>query len=560
MLRRLWAWLDTAAALRCMLWLAPLLLGLISRTLGQDDNWDLHNYHLYNPFALLHGKVGYDLAPGQWQSYFNPTLDLLYYGLVMTLPARVTGLLMGVLHGLCFVLLAQLGRRLLPTAANGQPPYRLIIALAWAGCMGPGFISQLGTTMGDSSTALLVLSAMLLVVRCWPLLQAGGRRGAAAAWSAGLLAGCAAGLKLTNAGYALALCLSLFALDAGWRQRWQAVVLIGFGVLGGIAISAGHWYWRMWQVFGNPLFPQFNDRFPGPLAAPMGVGDSGWLPHGALEKWFWPFITTLQPRRISELPLRHLIWPMLYTAFAALTLLWITRLLRRRPAPRTMAAPARMLLWFAALSYLIWLNLFSIYRYLAPLELLAPLMFWLLMAYLLTPAVAQLWSRALLLLAFSSVLSTASWGRAHWGSQAYEVQTPALPHPEQNMVLVLNAPMGWLATFFPDQLAFVSLGAGFPESAAYAARMQAMLAARSGPFYAMLEAEAPPAINAGRQAERLQQGAATLARYELRLDVGNCRTYVALVGRTRHAYQLCPVQPAPLSPLSPLSPRDSRTR
>lgn len=46
----------------------PVLFGLVSLMLGQDDNWDMKNYHWYDPYALLHGRVGVDMAPGQWQS------------------------------------------------------------------------------------------------------------------------------------------------------------------------------------------------------------------------------------------------------------------------------------------------------------------------------------------------------------------------------------------------------------------------------------------------------------------------------------------------------------
>jgi hypothetical protein len=62
---RYWNLLDTPHAARRAAWLLPLLFGLLSLALGQDDNWDLRNYHLYNPFALVNGKIGLDLAPGQ---------------------------------------------------------------------------------------------------------------------------------------------------------------------------------------------------------------------------------------------------------------------------------------------------------------------------------------------------------------------------------------------------------------------------------------------------------------------------------------------------------------
>ena len=69
-------------------WLPPLLICLAigataSVLMGQDANWDLRNYHLYNPFALLHGRLWRDLMPAGPQSYFNPLLDVPYYVLAV---------------------------------------------------------------------------------------------------------------------------------------------------------------------------------------------------------------------------------------------------------------------------------------------------------------------------------------------------------------------------------------------------------------------------------------------------------------------------------------------
>jgi hypothetical protein len=75
-----------------------LLGGLLSLLLGQDANWDLRNYHLYNGYAALHGRLGVDLAPAQLQSYFNPLLDVLHYALMSGLPAPLAGFALGALH------------------------------------------------------------------------------------------------------------------------------------------------------------------------------------------------------------------------------------------------------------------------------------------------------------------------------------------------------------------------------------------------------------------------------------------------------------------------------
>src|SRR5215470_18890361 len=56
--------------------------GFLSVLLGPDNNWDLRYYHLYAPWAYLHGRYLYDIAPAESQSFLNPTADLLFYSLV----------------------------------------------------------------------------------------------------------------------------------------------------------------------------------------------------------------------------------------------------------------------------------------------------------------------------------------------------------------------------------------------------------------------------------------------------------------------------------------------
>ncbi len=40
--------------------------GFVSVWHGQDANWDVANYLIYNPFAALNGRLGYDLMPA-WE-------------------------------------------------------------------------------------------------------------------------------------------------------------------------------------------------------------------------------------------------------------------------------------------------------------------------------------------------------------------------------------------------------------------------------------------------------------------------------------------------------------
>lgn len=542
--RRLWLALDRPGVLRAAAWLVPLAFGLLSLARGQDDNWDLHNYHFYNPYALLNGKIGLDLAPGQWQSYFNPTLDLLYYGLNRVLPAPAVGFIMGWLHGLNFVLLLALARVLLDRSA-----YRLALLLALAGSVGPGFLSELGNTMGDNLTSLCVLGALLLLLRAWPRLAAGAAL--PVALLAGLVMGAGCGLKLTNATYAMALCLALLGLRGKLVARLRAAFVFGVGVLGGIAVTAGHWYWRMWQVFGNPLFPQFNDRFHAALAAPIGIGDTGWLPKDWSERLLWPFIFTLHPQRVIEIALTQLIWPMLYLAFLALAVRAArAAILGQAPAPTPRRQRIGFLLTFCALAYVGWLNLFGIYRYLVPLELLAPLALWLVLHRLMPAPVARGVAGYALLLAAVAIWPVSDWGHAGWARSAAHADVPPIAAPEQSMVITVHGdpPLGWMVQFFPRALAFVSLGSGFPESPAYARRVADMMAARSGPLYLMLTASgaepalAPPEQRPAalqRQEELVRRARVILDRYRITLQDDSCHIYSAWVGTSRQPYQLC---------------------
>ena len=60
-----------------------LVAGLASLALGQDANWDLQNYHYYNPWAWWNGRIfDWDVAAAQIQTYHNPVLDFPFLAMV----------------------------------------------------------------------------------------------------------------------------------------------------------------------------------------------------------------------------------------------------------------------------------------------------------------------------------------------------------------------------------------------------------------------------------------------------------------------------------------------
>ncbi|NRR31181.1 hypothetical protein HSX11_13415 [Oxalobacteraceae bacterium] len=601
------AFLQHPKAVRYALVLMPLLFGLYVLLQGQDDNWDLRNYHLYNAYALMNGRIGFDLAPGRFQTYFNPTIDLPHYLLLNWFSAPLAGFVFGVLHGLNFVLLFAIARELLGKGEAGGG-YRLPLLLAAAGTLGPAFLGEMGNSMGDNTTAPLVLGSLWMVLRHWELLLRWNARAARTALLAGLLIGMGTGLKLTNATYAAALCLALCALPLGFRAWLRLSFVYGAGVLGGIALTAGWWFWKMWLMFGNPLFPQFNNVFHAPLARESGVIDTYFLPKNLGETVLWPFLFWLDSHRVSELPIKLAMWPVVYTLFLALALTLLWRRLRPRglaPARSVAGARGAFVLMFFGLAFVAWMRLFSIYRYLIPLELLVPLVIVLLLQCILPriDMARRLAGYLLVALALGSH-PVPEWGHVGWTARGYSAEVPDLPAPGQTLVFIVqpHPPLAWLATFFPAPVKFIGLDTGFPESALYRAQVAAALAERAGPHYVMLaaaknekEVTRQHKLDAARwlgltgsesgcarlewlsQRVRLQldfrrlptggctldlqarhqldlvaldagivgEAAQHIVPYGLQLDAASCKVYPAAVGEERYPYRLCAVRTSP---------------
>jgi hypothetical protein len=218
--------------------------GLVSLLRGQDANWDLRNYHLYNGYAWLHDRLALDLAPAQMQSYFSPLLDVLHAGLMLGLPAPVGGFVLGVLHGAVFVPLSWVIWQVL-----GERPDRARLAplLAFAGLCTAAFLSEFGNTMGDNLSAGFVIAALALAMqaRRFDLVD----RAAATVWClAGAALGMAVAFKLTNALYAVALGVAVLLCGGRWRTRIVGGALLTMSACTVFVLLAGHWYFRFGKL------------------------------------------------------------------------------------------------------------------------------------------------------------------------------------------------------------------------------------------------------------------------------------------------------------------------
>jgi uncharacterized integral membrane protein len=508
--------------------------GLISLWLGQDTNWDLRNYHLYAGYAWLHDRLSQDLAPAQLQSYFSPMLDVLHYLLLMSVPAPLAGFVLGVLQSLVFVPLAAivwLGLQERPWRASATP----LVALA--GMCGSTFLSGFGSTMGDGSSAVAVIAALALTLQAQ-------RSSAGRAMTLWLLAGGFLGValtcKLTNAIYALALGVTALTVGADWRNRLCGAALLTVATVLVALLMVGPWYWRVWQEFGNPLLPQFNALFQAPLAQPISVADTRWVPRGVLEHIIWPVLFTLNPWRISEIGLFQCSWALLYL-LAVIGLLRCVLRCPPRAEPSNPALHATMV--FFVVGYGLWQILFSIHRYLSVLDLLMPLALWFACRHAVAKTQATKVAGVLIgLAALVALIGWNDWGRASWAWRSFQVQLPTLAEPRRSLVLLVgNEPQSWRIAFLPPSAIYASVASNFPESQVYRQRISGLFAMRSE-RYALLPAvyDKQVDLEAANRAFR-DAAAGKLAGYGLALDIGSCQVYSSWIGRSDFPYQWCRV-------------------
>lgn len=484
-------------------YVVPLMFGLYALLLGQDNNWDMRNYHLYNGFAFLHDKLAIDLAPGGMQTYFNPTLDVLTWLLYAWLPAPLVGFGLGVLHGLAFVILFDIARCVLDSP-NQPGADRTPLLIALAGSLTANFLSGIGNSMGDNTTALLVLLAVSLTVKSWHALGQASLRSVALGLTIGALAGFASGLKLTNAVYALALCVGCLVHPGDAFTRLRIGFVVGIGTIVGLATSGGYWFATMWRTFRNPLFPQFSNLFPNPLVPPIGIADLRWFPHGVLETLLWPFIFSLHSERVSDTPIRQIIWAVLYTA----AILWVVRAVSRAlKARRVTSLTSRQVfvLVFIAVGYVLWLKTFSIYRYVVAMETMAPLALYLLLDDMLPEGVGK--RVATWIIAFATLVVVAhgapTYGHVGWAWKGFHAETPTISEPTRTTGILLGGPQGfsWLVTQFPSDVAFVTLEPNVLVTSRYNERLKAIIEQRGGPAYVVVGGAENPRLESVRKAQ-----------------------------------------------------------
>ena len=434
-----------------------------SSWLGSDVNWDLLNYHLYSGETALSWRAATDIAAAQRETYFFPGLDILFAGLRHAFwhePYLLAGM-MAIPEGIACYFVWRICLVCLPDTALYRPLVATVAVLF--GATGAASLPTIGTTMSEMLPVCFFLAAITMI------LEAGLGTSRTHAASGSLL-GIALALKLVLIYALVGTCLAVVTMQGTFligRLR-NAICLCGCALLSYLTLT---WWWllRNERLFGNPLFPQFNDVFHSPWVAAARLTDDRFKP----TTWFQALIGPLRWAHwqvdVTETPARDIRLSLASVAVISLLIIPILRksVISKQPEAGRNAIFVSIL---TVTGFIVWQNTFSILRYLTAFELLAgvvivaaPALWFPRWRYapIATIAVATSLAGLTTIYPFWSDYgigkNTQYWpaiDRFRGPGDAVQVQFPVLP--SDAMIIELDrTPTGYLAAFAPQNIVFV---------------------------------------------------------------------------------------------------------
>lgn len=429
---------------------AAISTGLFSIYLKQDLNWDLQHYHFYNGYAFINHRLNIDFSPTDTQSYINPFLDAINYLLIIHLPPKLTGFLIGAVQGINVWVLYLIAGQFINTHRRLTKQV-LAIVIAFLGICSANAIGEVGTTFNDLILSNLILLSVLFIV-----LMLQGKNFFSSKidlFIAGLLAGAAVGLKLTFAIYIPGIFIAFLLIKDLPLPKLQIYLFLMLGVCSGFVITDGYWIFLIWQKFHNPVFPLYNKIFKSAQFSLINDLDDRFKPTTLIRHLFYPFYFSWN-QQTAETDFRDFRLPV---AYFLITLLFFMVFIKSK---RINNASIKWLIIFFISSYIVWQVEFSIQRYIIVLELLAPLLIYVLLEMIISSKLIRVFSLLITFAFLATTLKPMNWGRSDWTPDFFGVRMPEevkINHQKDNALLILNMPVGFLLPYFPNNWRFISI-------------------------------------------------------------------------------------------------------
>lgn len=241
-----------------------------------------------------------------------------------------------------------------------------------------------------------------------------------------------------------------------FQGKKVSFVLFLLSSAGGFLLVSGYWIVALWERFGNPVFPLYNRVFRSPYWTISNFTDTRWFPQSASEWIFYPFYFT-HAHQIMELSVENYAFMFVYILIIVYLALKLFPIVRPIPSSLHLSENERILCLFFVISFVIWEIVFSYYRYLSPLESLAPLTILIFLRHLFKKAYLSIYVGFLVFMAFH--IQYPDWGRVAWGKNFFGINTGSLGFlkKQRGTILVGAKPIAFVIPELPGKHRYVSI-------------------------------------------------------------------------------------------------------
>jgi len=392
-------------------------------------------------------------------------------------------------------------------------------------------INLYGTHYYDNVMSLFVFTSLAIIVVNFATLRNGPLwKVAALSTLAAFITGMTVGLKLPEAPFALGIAAALIAIGGSWKHLGTRVVAGAVGGAAGAALFAAYWMLQMQHLTGNPLFPYFNEHFHSALAVGRNYRDLRFVPTHFWREVLFPIYFSYDWSIADDIPFKDIRVATAYFAVIVAGIFWLFG--KRSKEPLVGPEVSRVLFAFAVVSYLAWLKVFGIYRYILALEMLAPILIVASIGLLPLPRRTQLVALACLFFAALVFTRPDYLERAPLGDPYVDVAVPKIADPRHTMILMTgNEPLGFIVPSLPHEIPILRIDGWMlqPKDGSGLTRiMRKRVAAFRGDLYLIADTNA------------MTRAHDALKDYGLAIVWTKCNLFdTNLIG----AYQLCPLAP-----------------
>lgn len=395
----------------CLIWTALA---------GRDLNWDLLNYHYYTAHAFWTDRLAKDFMAASVQSYLNPIAYLPFYWMVEAgWHSLIIGLVLATLHSTNLILLLLIAEETLFREAKAKLHWGFAAAIA--GGLSPVFLTEVGDTFNDVTATIGVLLGIYLALRRTEL--------SVRILLAGLAMGIAAGLKLTNSIFVVAMIPSLAIVHGNWSTRARSALLFGAGAALGFAVTEGYWGYKVYQEFGNPFFPYMNKLFSAPDFPSVNIVNDRFLLSSLQDLVTFPLrLASLRSWEYTEVVAPDLRLIALIVVSVTGLVLSVIRTSRQQftSSLHRLEATQKAFLSFFVISLALWIASSGNGRYGLPvLLLIGPLLVWAVYKAFTTKIAVLVTSLALALQIFHMTNGgNPRWRPAPWKAEWFDITVP----------------------------------------------------------------------------------------------------------------------------------------